>query len=105
MDFAVHLQCDWQTAEAMSNKLDDLLGKKKEVVPVLDLSKTVAHTKEEYKRLLEKVPDFKMRPIKVGDSIYTKIVVHSICLICCRFEPKISKSKTRTTRSGLRRKS
>lgn len=65
--FTVHLQSD--STEAMSNKLDDLLGKKKEVVPVLDLSKTVAHTKEEYKRLLEKVPDFKMRPIKVGDLL------------------------------------
>lgn len=47
------------------SKLEDILGKKKEVIPVLDLSKTIAHTKEEYKRLLEKVPDFKMRPIKV----------------------------------------
>lgn len=51
--------------EVMS-KLDDLLGKKKEVVQVLDLSRTIATTKEEYKRLLERVPDFKMRPIKVG---------------------------------------
>lgn len=47
------------------SKLDDLLGKKKEIIPVLDLSKTIAHTKDEYKRLLERVPDFKMRPIKV----------------------------------------
>lgn len=48
------------------SKLDDLLGKKKEIVPVLDLSKTIVHTKEEYKRLSEKVPDYKMRPIKVS---------------------------------------
>lgn len=47
------------------SKLEDLLGKKKEVVPVLDLSKTIVNTKEEYKRLCEKVPDYKMRPIKV----------------------------------------
>lgn len=47
------------------SKLDDLLGKKKEIVPVLDLSKTIAHTKEEYKRLQERIPDYKMRPIKV----------------------------------------
>lgn len=50
------------------SKLDDLLGKKKEIVPVLDLSKTIVHSKEEYKRLLEKVPDYKMRPIKVNIS-------------------------------------
>lgn len=47
------------------SKLDDLLGKKKEIVPVLDLSKTICHNKEEYKRLLERIPDYKMRPIKV----------------------------------------
>lgn len=47
------------------SKMDDLFGKKKEIVPVLDLSKTIIHSKEEYKRLMEKVPDFKMRPIKV----------------------------------------
>lgn len=55
------------------SKLDDLLGKKKEIIPVLDLSKTVAHTKDEFKRLMEKVPDFKMRPIKVrSDEIKIK---------------------------------
>ncbi|XP_055314187.1 uncharacterized protein LOC129575189 [Sitodiplosis mosellana] len=47
------------------SKLEDLLGKKKEVVPVLDLSKQIVNSKEEYKRLFEKVPDYKMRPIKV----------------------------------------
>lgn len=51
------------------SKLDDLLGKKKEIVPILDLSKTIVHTKEEYKRLSEKVPDYKMRPIKVSHGI------------------------------------
>lgn len=48
------------------SKLEDLLGKKKEVVPILDLSKTIVNSKEEYKRLSEKVPDYKMRPIKVS---------------------------------------
>lgn len=52
------------------SKLDDLLGKKKEIVPVLDLSKTIAHTKEEYKRLQERIPDYKMRPIKVWPKKY-----------------------------------
>lgn len=56
------------------SKLDDLLGKKKEIVPVLDLSKTIAHTKDEYKRLLERVPDFKMRPIKVCDHYFIFLI-------------------------------
>lgn len=44
---------------------DDLFGKKKDVVPVLDLSKATVSNKEELKRLMEKVPDYKMRPVKV----------------------------------------
>lgn len=58
------------------SKLDDLLGKKKEIIPVLDLSKTVANTKEEYKRLMEKVPDYKMRPIKVCILILNKLIIY-----------------------------
>jgi uncharacterized protein Yka (UPF0111/DUF47 family) len=45
--------------------MDDLFDKKKDTVQILDLSKTTANTKEEFKRLMEKVPDFKMRPVKV----------------------------------------
>lgn len=47
------------------SKIDDIFGKKKEPVPVLDLSKATATNREEYKRVMEKVPDYKMRPIKV----------------------------------------
>ncbi|XP_060535135.1 uncharacterized protein LOC132707339 [Cylas formicarius] len=45
-------------------KLDDFLGKKKEAAPILDLSKTVVGSSEEFRRLLEKVPDFKIKPEK-----------------------------------------
>lgn len=50
------------------SKLDDLFGKKKDVQQVLDLSKTVASSKDEFKRLMEKVPDFKIRPVKVRND-------------------------------------
>lgn len=62
------------------SKLDDLLGKKKEIVPVLDLSKTIAHTKEEYKRLQERIPDFKMRPIKVTKGILALIKIYILTM-------------------------
>uniref|UniRef100_A0A182W6B5 Uncharacterized protein n=1 Tax=Anopheles minimus TaxID=112268 RepID=A0A182W6B5_9DIPT len=53
--------------------MDDIFGKKKEVVPILDLSKSTAVTREEFKRMIEKVPDYKMRPIKVrSDEIRFK---------------------------------
>ncbi|XP_001845906.2 uncharacterized protein LOC6035781 [Culex quinquefasciatus] len=45
--------------------MDDLFGKKKEVVPILDLSRSTATTREEFKKMYEKVPDYKTRPIKV----------------------------------------
>ncbi|XP_030384311.1 uncharacterized protein LOC115631641 [Scaptodrosophila lebanonensis] len=47
------------------SKLEDLLAKKKTVVPVLDLSRSNIQSSEEFKRLMDKVPDYKMRPIKV----------------------------------------
>lgn len=49
----------------MSLKLDDLLVKKKEPVQILDLSKSTANTKDELKKLLEKVPEFKIKIEKV----------------------------------------
>lgn len=48
-------------------KLDDFLTKKKETAPVLDLSKATENvsSQEEFRRLAEKIPDFKMRSEKV----------------------------------------
>lgn len=94
------------------SKLDDLLGKKKEIIPVLDLSKTIAHTKEEYKRLMEKVPDYKTRPIKVNwdyigafqiegaIGLFTEIIF----LLFFRFEVMKSKSKTKSSPSKRRKR-
>lgn len=45
---------------------DDLFDKKKDEAPILDLSKTVINTAEEYRAVLDKVPDFKTRPEKVS---------------------------------------
>lgn len=47
------------------SKLDDLFDKKKDEAPMLDLSKVVINTAEEYREVLDKVPDFKTRPEKV----------------------------------------
>lgn len=46
-------------------KLDDFLSKKKESVTILDLSKTVANSKEDFRKLYDKVPEFKIKPEKV----------------------------------------
>ncbi|CAB3260367.1 unnamed protein product [Arctia plantaginis] len=44
---------------------DDLFDKKKDEAPMLDLSKAIINTAEEYRAVLDKVPDFKTRPEKV----------------------------------------
>ncbi|KRT78676.1 hypothetical protein AMK59_8271 [Oryctes borbonicus] len=46
-------------------KLDDFLSKKKDTAPILDLSRAIVKTKEDFKRLLEKVPDYKIKAEKV----------------------------------------
>lgn len=43
---------------------DDFLQKKKENGAILDLSKSACETKEDLRKLLDKVPDFKIRPVK-----------------------------------------
>ncbi|KAL4702593.1 hypothetical protein ACJJTC_016069 [Scirpophaga incertulas] len=47
------------------SKLDDIFDKKKDEAPMLDLSKTIINTAEEYRAVMDKVPDFKTRPEKV----------------------------------------
>ncbi|XP_013190608.1 uncharacterized protein LOC106134994 [Amyelois transitella] len=44
---------------------DDFFDKKKDEAPMLDLSKTIINTAEEYRAVMDKVPDFKTRPEKV----------------------------------------
>lgn len=56
----------------MALKLDDLIGKKKEVAQVLDLSKATANNAEEFKKLIEKVPEFKIKPEKVRSLKFLK---------------------------------
>lgn len=46
-------------------KLDDFLSKKKETSPILDLSKATINTREDFKKILERVPDFKIKAEKV----------------------------------------
>lgn len=49
----------------MALKLDDFLSKKKEPAQVLDLSKATANSNDEFRRLLEKIPEYKIKPEKV----------------------------------------
>ncbi|KAJ8976931.1 hypothetical protein NQ317_005104 [Molorchus minor] len=54
-------------------KLDDFLNKKKDSVPILDLSKTTCNSQEDFKKLMEHIPDFKIKPERVApDQIKVK---------------------------------
>ncbi|XP_044747533.1 uncharacterized protein LOC123308769 [Coccinella septempunctata] len=72
--------------------MDDLFGKKKESSAILDLSKSVANSKEELRRLLDKVPDFKIRPEKVPEETI-KIKDKSFKLKSCKNDLKAMKEK------------
>lgn len=58
---------------------DDIFDKKKDDAPMLDLSKTVINTAEEYRAVLDKVPDFKTRPEKVNN--YTTRIFNIVIVI------------------------
>jgi len=62
-------------------KLDDLFGKKKEALQVLDLSRNTVQSREEFDRLLDKVPEYKIRPEKVSLTLKDFLVYNDIYLV------------------------
>jgi len=50
----------------MALKLDDIINKKKEPTQILDLAKVKIKTKEEFEKYYDRIPEFKIRPEKVG---------------------------------------
>jgi hypothetical protein len=58
--------------------LDDLMDKKKEPPPILDLSQSVVNSKEELDQLLAKVPEYKIRPEKVHclTGVFSLLIYH-----------------------------
>ncbi|CAB3363270.1 Hypothetical predicted protein [Cloeon dipterum] len=66
--------------------LDDLMDKKKEPPPILDLSQSVINSKDELDQLLARVPEYKIRPEKVKPE--------DIKIRDKDFSFKISKSQT-----------
>lgn len=57
----------------MALQLDELLVKKKEQVQILDLSKSKANNAEDLRKLLEKVPEFKIKLEKVNFNIDSRV--------------------------------
>lgn len=59
-----------------SDIMDDEFDKKKDDAPMLDLSKVVINTPEEYRAVMDKVPDFKTRPEKVNLFFWNSMYQH-----------------------------
>lgn len=49
----------------MATQIEEFLAKKKEQTTLLDLHNCTANSKEELRKLVEKVPEFKIKPEKV----------------------------------------
>lgn len=49
----------------MASQIEEFLAKKKEQTTLLDLHNCTANSKEELRKLIEKVPEFKIKPEKV----------------------------------------
>ncbi|VVC33560.1 Hypothetical protein CINCED_3A023248 [Cinara cedri] len=53
----------------MASQIEEFLAKKKEQTTLLDLHNCTANSKEELRKLVEKVPEFKIKPEKKLDDI------------------------------------
>lgn len=58
----------------MGSQIDEFLAKKKEQTTLLDLHNCTANSKEELRKLVEKVPEFKIKPEKV---LFYSILLHT----------------------------
>lgn len=81
----------------MGSQIDEFLAKKKEQTTLLDLHNCTANSKEELRKLVEKVPEFKIKPEKV--LFYSKILLtmsmkysfhNSYCNISVKYDAKIT---------------
>jgi hypothetical protein len=54
------------TAADAKFKLEDILNKQKAPPQILDLVAIKIETEEEYKAVIEKIPDYKIRPERVS---------------------------------------
>ena len=60
----------------MALKLDDLM-QKKDLNQVLDLSKATANSVEEFKKIMDKVPDYKIKAEKVRIIVFNLVQFHN----------------------------
>jgi hypothetical protein len=63
----------------MASQIEEFLAKKKEQTTLLDLHNCTANSKEELRKLVEKVPEFKIKPEKVIFYLYLFLILSIYC--------------------------
>lgn len=63
----------------MASQIEEFLAKKKEQTTLLDLHNCTANSKEELRKLVEKVPEFKIKPEKVIFYLYFLLILSIYC--------------------------
>ena len=68
-------------------KLEDILNKQKAPPQILDLVHIKIETEEEYKNVIEKIPDYKIKPERVSEFITSWVYFRyfKICEICSNY--------------------
>lgn len=70
--------------------MEDLFEKKKEIAEVLDLSRVIITSQEEFRRSFEKVPDFKVKveKVKIINFLRYKDTTFCFCIADALFTVK-----------------
>lgn len=63
-------------------KLEDILNKQKAPPQILDLVHTKIETEDDYKAVIEKIPDYRIKPERVSQSlIFSQFRLASVFLL------------------------
>ena len=63
-------------------KLEDILNKQKAQPQILDLTNVKIESEEDFKNVIEKIPDYKIKPERVSIAIRESTTTLFICIRC-----------------------
>ena len=61
-------------------KLEDILNKQKAQPQILDLTNVKIESEEDFKNVIEKIPDYKIKPERVSNAIRESGKCYFICI-------------------------
>ena len=63
-------------------KLEDILNKQKAQPQILDLTNVKIESEEDFKGVIEKIPDYKIKPERVGYQFHSNKVLFPSWILC-----------------------